>query len=215
MYPEFPKIKIPHKTRGCSDSCSEPKVDYHEILEDFGRLLPLYRFVESEDSAPFPSFQGKDLFDFKEGHTRKSARTSLELPERTVDIDLLHNRIEDALYEILKKSGLAVRTELGSGNGGRIDAVVRNSDGEYWFYEIKVGSSARACIRQALAQLLDYAYWPGGQIPVKLVIVGEPIADAETEEYLGYLSSHFSLPIYYQSIDRRRKKLSPHFPIME
>jgi hypothetical protein len=40
-----------------------------------------------------------------------------------------------------------------------MDVVVRLGI-RYWFYEIKTALSARACIREALAQLLEYSYWP-------------------------------------------------------
>jgi hypothetical protein len=46
--------------------------------------------------------------------------------------------------------------------GGRIDLVVRTGEG-YEFYEIKTYGSARACIREAIGQLLEYAMWPGAE----------------------------------------------------
>jgi len=75
------------------------------------------------------------------------------------------------------RRGCRQQQKLPNGIGGRIDTVV-SQDGGYWFYEIKTAMSARACIRDALAQLLEYAYWPGAREASRLIIVGEPELDA-------------------------------------
>lgn len=61
--------------------------------------------------------------------------------------------------------------------------------------------SARGCIREALAQLLEYSFWPGAQVAEKLVIVGEPALDSESKRYIGVLRKEFLLPIEYQQFD--------------
>jgi hypothetical protein len=78
-----------------------------------------------------------------------------------------------------------------------VDLIVRRRD-EYWFYEVKMSISARGCVREALSQLLEYSFWPGVQEGVKLVVVGEPPLDSETEAYLSILRGRFGLPIEYQ-----------------
>ena len=52
--------------------------------------------------------------------------------------------------------------EIFNGVGGSIDIVLKRPDG-FWFYEIKTAKTARACIREALGQLLEYSYWPKTQ----------------------------------------------------
>jgi hypothetical protein len=137
--------------------------DYEAILDDFDRLLPLYRFVEGTANFPVLTPTGRG-FCFQPGCTTKPGRTTSNVAERQLDVDLQHNRLQQALYRVLSREfgPEAVGTELPSGTGGRVDAVVRQG-GDYWFYEIKTALSARACVREALAQLLDYSYWPGGQ----------------------------------------------------
>jgi hypothetical protein len=49
--------------------------------------------------------------------------------------------------------------------------------------------------------LLEYSHWPGAQVAEKLVIVGEPDLDTESERYLITLRERFSLPIEYQQFD--------------
>lgn len=81
-----------------------------------------------------------------------------------------------------------------------MDVVVRRG-GNFWFYEIKTAMSARACIREALAQLLEYSFWPGAQQAEKLIIVGEPSLDEQSEQYLAMLRKQFSLPLEYHQFD--------------
>lgn len=75
-----------------------------------------------------------------------------------------------------------VGTELDKA-GGQVDLVVRRAN-KYCFYEIKTAISARGCIREALAQLLEYSFWPGAQEAEKLIVVGEPSLDQDAEQYL-------------------------------
>ena len=91
-----------------------------------------------------------------------------------------------------------VGTEILSGNGLPIDVVVKHEDETYSLYEIKTSHDPRICIREAIGQLLEYAYWPGGGPVVKhLVIVGPNPMDDEAEEYLTELKGRFGLPIRY------------------
>lgn len=78
---------------------------------------------------------------------------------------------------------------------------------EYWFYEIKTALTARGCISEALSQLLEYSYWPGAQVARRLIIVGEPALDGESEQYLSTLQQRFGLPLEYQQFDLARGKI--------
>src|SRR5205085_1190762 len=99
-----------------------------------------------------------------------------------------------------------VGTEQGNGAGARIDLVVRHGP-EYWFYEIKTALSSRSCIRQALAQLLEYSLWPNVQEAKRLIIVGEPPLDQDAEAFLVLLRDRFALPIYYEQFDMQSGEL--------
>jgi hypothetical protein len=121
--------------------------------------------------------------------------------QRQLDITLRHNELQDALYRRLASQyGEGnVGTENASGIGTRIDVVVRREN-EYWFYEIKTAQSPRACLREAVGQLLEYAFWPGGQGATRLIVAGETAIDNDGLEYLRRLREHFSLPIEYEQI---------------
>src|SRR5216683_3412248 len=75
-----------------------------------------------------------------------------------------------------------------------------NRKRNYWFYEIKIAESARACIREALGQLLEYAFWRAGHAVTPLIIVGEHGLDADARAYLHRLRKKTKLPLQYEQI---------------
>jgi hypothetical protein len=128
--------------------------------------------------------------------------TKTSIVQQQLDIILRHNTLQEALYSKLSAEygADAVGTERPNGAGARIDVVVRMASG-FWFYEIKTAASARACIREGLAQLLDYSLWPGAQEAERLIIVGEAELDHFSEQFLETLRTRFALPIYYEHLD--------------
>lgn len=85
-------------------------------------------------------------------------------------------------------------------NGTLIDVALRIADGQYWYYEIKTASSPRACLREALGQILEYSFWPGAQEESRLIVCGERALDADGAAYLTQLQTRFNLPIAYEQI---------------
>ena len=92
-----------------------------------------------------------------------------------------------------------VGDEQQSGVGTKVDVVVRRRKG-YWFYEIKTANSPRICLRQAIGQLLEYAFWPPTKEVARLIVVGQSAIDKDGREYLRRLNERFSLPIEYEQI---------------
>ena len=110
------------------------KIDYEKILDDFDRLLSLYRYVES-GGATTPVPLPKTGFDFKPGYSKKTTTAKATLAEKELDVDLRHNLLQEALYRRLASQygKVNVRTEQPSGVGTQIDVVVKMKR-EYWFY---------------------------------------------------------------------------------
>jgi hypothetical protein len=175
-------------------------VNYSLVLETLDRLLPLYLFTEKSTSDILNKNQHHG-FQFKSGCTVKPSSTSGSLAKKKLNILLKHNDFQYRLYKELsviygeKNVGTEIKV-----NGVSVDLVVKSDEG-YCFYEIKTASTARACIRQALGQILEYSYWPGNHHAKKLVIVGEEVATEEEIKYVEFLRSAFGIPIEYRSID--------------
>jgi len=172
-------------------------LDYECILNIFDRLLPLYEYVENNGNLQLPL---EAPFEFQPGCTTKKPSAKVTQAQKEIDMNLRHNALQEALWSKLSKKygDKNVGTENQSGTGS-IDLVVHQNS-EYWFYEIKTAYSPRVCIREAIGQLLEYAFWPGMQTVTRLIVVGEGALDKGGEKYLCTLRNRFSLPIEYEQI---------------
>ena len=146
------------------------------------------------------------------GFKFRAAAPSANMPEnivrkfqhRTVEHPYLHGRIQQGLYKWLKEEhGAAqVANEQGTGVGGsRIDLAVRNGPGDYTFYEIKTFNSLMICIRVAIGQLMEYAFYPEGSQADRLVIVSYHRPEKSALLYLENIRQRTGLSVYYGYFD--------------
>jgi hypothetical protein len=177
------------------------QIDCETILNDFDRLLPLYTYIESAGRSEPITAAEIEPFEFRSGRYHKLSSTVASLAQKELDINLRHNRLQRALrHRLQKKYGAEnVKWECPSGNGTSIDLVVHQKT-EFWFYEIKTAISPRACIREAVGQLLEYSFWPGSQEAARLIVVGESPLDEKARAYLQTLVTRLSLAIDYEQI---------------
>lgn len=161
-----------------------------------------------------PAFiDGNDEFLFTPGHQERPELVTVIYDSQNKPVDLPHNRMQTNIYRHLTEiyGEANVGTEQNTGIGPKIDIVVKeNRHGEdaYIFYELKTSNSLRQCIREALSQLLEYAYYhdPHKNI-IKLIIVSHNKITEETKCYLQLLRDRFQLPIYYQRYDPEKEQL--------
>lgn len=176
------------------------------ILADFDRLLPLYIHVETEGQQTI----GPTSTAFVPGCPRFVEGTTVTASARTVDVALRHKVLQRALYEHLcSESGHEnVSIEHSLDFGVRVDAAVREKE-TLVFYELKVLRNVQSCVREALGQLLEYAYWPSAHRARDLIVVGEAAVDADAAAYLRLLRERFGLPVWYRRLDFERRRLEP------
>lgn len=126
-----------------------------------------------------------------------------------------HLYIQNGLADYLRGKGHKVWTEWPSGNGRSAVDVRSEKNGKYVYYEVKPYPDVRACIREALGQLLEYMYFRRDltneeikhHLPTKLIIVGKEKIDSNNERYLDLLTEKYKLPIEYRQFDLKRNKL--------
>ncbi len=106
-----------------------------------------------------------------------------------------------ALRDILKNEDPNARfgTEIPSGSGGSIDLVVKTVEGFFDLYEVKPADAARHAIRQALPQLLEYAFRSENPKIRNLYIVSNADLDIVSEKFLRKLQAR-NLPVYYRHV---------------
>lgn len=178
------------------------RIDYESVLNDMDRLLPLYKYVESPTAPEATLAPSQPPFAFCPlAWSEKAASTVATQAQRQLDVALRHNEMQKALYERLvsQYGESSVSYENPNGVGTRVDVVVQR-EGGYWFYEIKTAQSPRACLREAIGQLLEYAFWPAAPNVTRLIVVGETAIDNNGVDYLRCLHERFSLPLEYEQI---------------
>lgn len=179
-----------------------------EVLFLFDRFLPIYEFVEGNamlTKRPAALHKG---FQFSPGCSDKSETTIQRSQAATKAISLRHNKLQKALHSVLAQEYGKdnVGTENDTGRGSRVDLVVRKGD-SHMYYEIKTSPDIRECLRDGIAQLIEYSYWPGGNEAETLVVVSENPFTPDAGRYLVMLRERFHLPIYYQHFDLKAGKL--------
>ncbi len=173
----------------------------------------MYQFVEGDEAFPARVAEGERkgrpfTWPRETDESERPSETSYARPEKTVSVALRHNEVQAALLAHLRKVHGAdnATKELKTADRTSIDVAVRDG-ASYTYYEIKIYSSAQACVREAIGQLLEYSLWPGAQEAARLVIVGEPPLDSKAKEYLRRLKQGFSLPIEYRQFDMEIRRL--------
>lgn len=138
-------------------------------------------------------------FQFRPQAPGQSSASLLRKAIEPTVVTRLHTRMQGELYgALVQKYGKEnVGAECVTCSGLPADLIVKTGDG-YEIFEIKTSRSPRDCVRQAVGQLLEYAYWPGSPHCSKLWAVGPSPIDSSTTEYLGELKKQFSLPIDYR-----------------
>lgn len=145
-----------------------------------------------------PNLEVKKGFQFIAGHNAGKGASKRSYSDHKNDISLLHNQIQTALYKRLSTTfdDGCVGTEVSCGLGNRIDLVVNDED-KYSLYEIKVLKNAKSCIREALGQLMEYAFYIEEISIDKLVIVSPHELKNSDKQYLDRLQKKFGLPVEY------------------
>lgn len=177
--------------------------DISAILDHFDLLVPLYlEVLDPNGDASLVnsvSWQGGPTLP----PPRSAIETTANVRAKSVDVVLRHALMQRRLYdELVAEHGIdKVWWERPTARGTRIDlAVDLGSHGGLMLFEIKTAESARACIREAMGQLLEYSHWPGELSSSRLVVVGEPHATTTSEEYLATLRRNYGLQIEYRQV---------------
>lgn len=90
-------------------------------------------------------------------------------------------------------------------NNTRIDINLKKKCGQYIVYEIKIARNLREVLRQALGQLLEYAFHLKYEKIEQLIIVSifdinDPQHDQE-RAFLTFLNESLKIPIVYEYLE--------------
>ena len=198
IFDYFTNYELHNKRQSLIKSLNPPQKfkaeDYYKIMHDeprgwikrlndiLDREIPLNRIL------------------FNQGlHIAKEADSRIGSPEK-IKVQHLHNELMRRLYcQLCQQFGEEnVGTENHIGTK-KIDVVARTGGG-YNIYEIKTDIEPRGCIREAMGQILDYAFFECEDIIHKMVIVGATPETKEVKTYLTKFREKNALEIYYIAV---------------
>jgi hypothetical protein len=176
-------------------------IDFNNVLTTFDSLLQIYTSIEgNREFHQIALEENNNEFIFNNSAYDLVNRRRFTSVERETNINVRHSLIQQELFEILKgKYGYENVSVENSFNGNRIDVVLKTETG-YVFYEVKTASSAKACIRQGIGQLLEYGFFPSNRNAEKIIIVGENPIDTQSEQYISFLNTEMSIPVEYMQV---------------
>jgi len=188
---------------------------HFQTIENFKSEIGTYHYQFIKDKLKHKSTVGAKIkrrnYKFKPKAFNKSLATRIiNRQQKASESEPIHAQIEEILcnHLVTTYGENSLSSESDTGLSTRIDISVRTADG-FRLYEVKSYPSVKISIRQAVGQLLEYAYYPNPIMNLSaLIIVSHLPIDDETKEYLEFLRETSSLPIYYQSVDLVNAKIS-------
>lgn len=124
-------------------------------------------------------------------------KTTRHVYENDTEVDLVQTQWQQLLRKTLREDLPGVQAVVETKvDGHRLDAVLVQGTRRI-FVELKTRGTVRQVIREALSQLLEYAYWPAAQRCQSLLIVGAAEAGTNERAYLTMLRERFGLPVHY------------------
>jgi hypothetical protein len=138
---------------------------------------------------------------------RKNTAPRIKTYDVSCEYDPYHDRIQNELFDLLK-SGFEGYTVVKM-EESYVD--IRAKQGEEWhFFEIKT-DSPRICIRKALGQIMEYAFFPDYEHAKKLIIIGDSNPDENVQIYLKKIREDYEIPVVYRSFNMLDKTLSREY----
>jgi hypothetical protein len=184
----------PEATRG-GNSTKRIRLGFAE--PDDLELFSIASFLAQNRGAPARRARA---FTFRPGAPAPGGGgTNTRRAMEETDVTHLHYEMQQSLYGSLVAAHGPdnVSCEGETSSGRPADVIVRLPDG-YELFEIKTALAPRDCVREAIGQLFEYAYWPGSPRFKALWVVGPSPIDRETQEHLDGLRERFGIPVSYR-----------------
>ena len=146
--------------------------------------------------------------DESEGEFRNEATRKVVI-KKEIEYNPYHSKMQNALKRLLQRSYKDEYDKVCI-EKGRIDIKALTKSKKWHYFEIKT-DTPKMCIRSALGQIMEYAYWPDLEKAEKLIIVGHSSLDDNAACYMRYIRDKFRIPVYYRSLDIDKKILSKDY----
>lgn len=158
-----------------------------------------YFLTDDVSSKIQEKIDAKTSFEFKSGKSSNTVEYSKSTSAKSTKVIRRHGEITDDLYSYLRSltypdCDISVEsTRIGSSIA---DVVLRLDEG-YVLFEVKTSNAALKNIREALGQILEYAFLDKTINVKKLVIVGPAQLHSYEKDYLQRLKHIISVELEY------------------
>ncbi len=192
------------------DFPDEPVYQPNFDLETFKRFQP-YEFEGTVEDI-FEEEIPDESPVFTAGKASQTSVYNKKNRDASITVEKLHTEIVESLEQHLlpkysvTKGNLSIETMRFHGNIA--DVVSQHPNKSITIYEVKTSASGRRNIRDAIAQLLDYAAHSGSLKVKKLVIVSPSWLTPAELTFLNHLQETLSYTLEYLCYD---KSQSPQF----
>jgi hypothetical protein len=122
------------------------------------------------------------------------------------EYDPYHDQMQNAIFEFLKTSKKDNYKKVFI-EKDRVDIKAKTQMDTWHYFEIKTDNPKKS-IRQALGQIIEYAYFPNTEKAEKLIIVADTEPNNDVIKYLDHIRNKFDLPITYRYFDFNKNELS-------
>lgn len=134
---------------------------------------------------------------FSQFHLNTDTRIR-HVEESTKEVDAHHQKMQLGIMSSLRAEGYTgiVAEE------DHVD-IRATKQASLHFFEVKTYDTAKACIREALGQLLEYNHYPKNKRADEMFIVGPNKTTQEDNDYLNYLRENYNIRVYYRWYDEK------------
>jgi hypothetical protein len=136
---------------------------------------------------------------------RRSEHERVRAAQEGTTYNPQHVRLQNRLFELLKRENPGAEVSY---ENDRVDLIVANSEQTIYF-EVKIKNTVKACVREALGQLLEYAMYPAARRATELRVVGDVEPTPDDRSYLAHLRATLGMPITYSRFDWQSQRLQP------
>lgn len=166
-------------------------LDVYEFMQQL-----FERFGTAEDKNEIVGDLGASRRTTRRAATTRSTDTQLRKGTRSYFATQRHNKIQEALRNILVKKYGEDSVVL---EENYVDIKVIQEDC-LSFYEVKSSPYASHCVRDALGQILLYSSNDTDKRPKKHIVVGQYPATEQDKKYIDFLKQNLRLEFEYMSV---------------
>lgn len=190
IHVEFVELGICRRTglnyAGTIHHISPDKTDH--LAQIFGPFMQVDNIALGDETEDLSATSDDRLLKSEEDYERGAIASKM--------VRQLHNMIQNSFYRYLLATYPHQKIIYEFEN--RVD-IIRESETERWFYEVKPFENIVSCLRQATGQLIEYAYrFQNSEKTTNLVIVGPGTLNGEGVAFFNYFVEMIGLPLSYE-----------------